>query len=573
MPVTQYRRLKYDELFTDNPLNFNDYFNGMGKDTLLKAIGLLINAASPDSEFHRAEDLINRWFNRNNSQTKQQLLLKLRPKDGITNIISSLQLAEYVLQTEFNNNDSISEDDFEINLFKAYLLLNTKQNELEESGYIDLPPEENTEERLLAIFLAQNYHDYDLSNYEITEILFCQLAKSIEFFKYLESRDELSPHLSLFLSKYHCDSWQTWLKQYLALVLPIIQVSDKSYFDYTLREDEHFEINSLFLDSFSLSDQDMYALPDFITLRSNPLMKLQRGRYRITSKLFLVEKLFKSIQFQFSIEINSQVVRSERIRDFRADYCDKFSEKVLLYRFVRNSLPKKWLSFSGQDFVDKGYEAEPDFYARFKNKILLFESKDVILKGDEKQSRNYRVLKRALSEKFYEVLENGTVQKKAIHQLIKNIKRILERYYIDCDANYNPDYIRIYPIIVVHDRQFDSLGVNKLLSMWFRSELANLRSVCNLSNVQELTVINIDTLLLYQEAFKNRSDCKIEQLIIDYHQNIAFDRRWCHSASEFEMRTKNSLRPFSDFSLSILDRKNLKMPSYIQDYIREIFPQ
>ncbi|MBK8483845.1 MAG: hypothetical protein IPL31_05745 [Saprospiraceae bacterium] len=394
MPLTVYRRLKYDELFSDNPLNFNDYFDGMSKTTLLQAVGLLINAASPDSDFHRAEVVINRWFNQNNIVTKQQLLLKINPGDGITNIISSLQLAEYVLQTEFNGDDLISEEVFEINLFKAYLLLNTKQNELEDAGYVDLPAEENNEEQLVAIFLTQSFHDYDLANYELTEILFCQLAKSIEFFNYIENRTELSPHLSHFLSKYHCPDWQTWIKQYLSLVLPIIQVRGKSYFDYTLRDNQDFELNSLFLDSLSLNEQDGHTMPDFITLRSNPLIKIERGHYRITNKLFLVEKLFKSIQFQFSLEINSALSNSESIRDFRADYCDKFSEKVLLYRFVRNSLPRKWLQYSGQDFVDNGYNREPDFYARFKNKILLFESKDVILKGNEKQSRNYRVLKK-----------------------------------------------------------------------------------------------------------------------------------------------------------------------------------
>ncbi|MBK8483844.1 MAG: hypothetical protein IPL31_05740 [Saprospiraceae bacterium] len=165
------------------------------------------------------------------------------------------------------------------------------------------------------------------------------------------------------------------------------------------------------------------------------------------------------------------------------------------------------------------------------------------------------------------------MQKKAIHQLIENIKRILELHYTECDADYNPNFIRIFPIIVVHDRQFDSIGVNKLLSMWFSDELTVLGRTCNVKNVQELTVINIDTLLLYQEAFKNRSDCKLEQIITDYHQNLYFDPRRCRNQREFDMRTKNSLRSFSDFAHATFDKINLKMPSYIMNYVRELFPQ
>ncbi|MBC6993208.1 hypothetical protein QWY85_05700 [Neolewinella lacunae] len=573
MSVRIGKRLRYKDLFDDEPLDFHEYFKGVGKEDIYKAISFLVNVANPNHKHHNPKDMVSIWFCDENKELREALLSKLNNGDSIANIISSLKLMEFVMQSSFDENRTKSDAEFEIDLFKAYLLLNSEQDIIEEKGHKNLPPEKEKDERMLGLFLAMNFHDSDLTNYNLSELMIIQLIKSIDFFKYLESRKELNPHLKLFLSKYNSDSWEDWIKKYLAIIFPIIQKEEKSFFDYTIAKDENYEMNCKFFDSFTINDENDFRLSDFITLRSNPILKIDEGHYRILNKLFLVEKLFKSIQFQFSLQINKEVSKDEQIKDFRSDHCDNFSERTLLYNILRNSFPKKnWIHLSGDDFLAKGYSAEPDFYVRFKNKVFLFESKDVVLKGEEKQSRDYPTLKKALSEKFYKIEKGGKIEQKAVLQIIENIKRILTVYYDKCDKGYNPKNIKIYPILIIHDRQFDSLSVNELISNWFELELSKIKGEFDTSNVQQIIVLNIDTMILYQETFKQRGNNRLEKLISDYHENIKFEPAKYRSLGEVKAKKLNSLRPFTNFVDVEFDKRKVnKIPTHVMKYAKELF--
>lgn len=575
MSVSLGKRLRYKDLFDDEPLDFEEYFSGVGKEDIYKAISFLVNIANPNHKHHHAKDMVSIWFCDENKKLREDLLGKLSNGDSIANIISSLKLMEFVMQSDFDEKRTKSDAEFEIDLFKAYLLLNSEQDLIEEQGHKNLPPEKEDDERVRGLFLAMNFHDSDLTNYNLPELMIIQLVKSIEFFKYLENRKELNPHLSLFLSKYNCNSWEEWIKKYLAIIFPTIQKEEKSFFDYTIAKDENFEMNCKFFDSFTINDEDDFRLSDFITLRTNPILKIAEGHYRILNKLFLVEKLFKSIQFQFSLQINKEISKEHRVRDFRSDHCDNFSERTLLYNILKNLFPnKKWIKLSGDDFLANGYSAEPDYYIRFKNKIFLFESKDVVLKGEEKQSRDYPILKKALGEKFYKIEKGDKTEQKAVLQIIENIKRVLKIYYDKCDKAYNPNNVKIYPILVIHDRQFDSFAVNELISNWFNSELAKIKDKFNISNVQQITVLNIDTMILYQETFKQRGDNRLEKLISEYHQNIKFEPEKYRILEEVNVKKMNSFRPFTNFVNEKFDKRKIKkVPSHVMKYAEELFKE
>lgn len=568
MSVQMWRRLKYDELFDDKPNSIEDYFEGVDYEILNKSVAALINAVK-DERYKTAKELISNWLGKN-PEIREELLTIAKDKDVIINIISSLNMAEFLLKYKENDEPKLTETEIELNLLKAYLLFNSNQNEIEDSGREDLPDEGQNKLRIIGLILAMNFHDFDLVNYDIREILITQLAKSIEFFKYLSSRKELNPHLDLFLSKYGVKTWKEWLKGYLALMPALFPDKPVSYFDFDVVKDDKYDFNCRFLDSLSLSDTESFKLSDYIALRSNPLIKIDDGRYRVLFNLFLVEKIFKSIQFQFSLEINKELPKDQRLKDFRADHCDLFSEQTLLYNILRNSFPKKWVHISGEEFVNQGYSAEPDYYLRHKTKILLFESKDVVLKGDEKQSRNFKVLSQALEHKFYKIEKDGEVQKKAILQLVNNIKRIHSKYYEKNDTDYNIETVRIYPILVVHDRQFESLAVNQIIQEWFSVELQKIKEEINIKNVNGLVVLNIDKLILYQESFKSRA-VNFEKLISDYIEFSEIDKIKARSLEEYKFKAMQRLISFSTYIDIEMDKKRInKMPKYIENYIKEL---
>ncbi|GJM16888.1 MAG: hypothetical protein DHS20C13_22150 [Thermodesulfobacteriota bacterium] len=567
------RRLGYEDIFDGNPKDFEDYFEGMGKEDIFKAITFLVNAANPDHELFSADKLIEKWFCPANQGIKNEILAKISPSEGIAHIISSLKLVEYVLTHFFDEATSISDEDLEINLLKAYSLLNVEQKKNEEDGYKYLPPESDAEERFIALIVTMGFHDSDLMNYKIADVLIPQIVKSIEFFKYLERRKELNPHLEYFLEMFDCDSWQTWLKNYLAVVLPNVASEPKSFYDIVVVHDDNYERNCAFWDTLILSDEDSHSMKDFITLRSQPLIKIGEGHYRVIFTLFLVEKIFKSIQFLFSLKINREIPKQFQLKDFRADHCDLFSEQTLLYRVIEKSFPSYWVQKSGEDFRAFGYEGEPDYYVRCTSKIFLFESKDVVLKGDEKQSRNWDILNKALCEKFYKITKsNGKIEAKAVLQIIENIKRLFERYYSKCDGYYNPELIVIYPILITHDRQFDAMGVQRLVNSWFMKELENIKDKVDIDRIKPLTLINIDTFLTHQEFLTAREQVKIEDIIDEYHAMINFDKSSCRDYEELTQKTMDSYMSFSHFFEGRIDNLGVrKMPSFVLEYAKGLF--
>ena len=573
MNVNHGIRVGYNNIFDDKPLAFGEYFKGMGKKNIFSAISFLVNVAQPKSFIKDSRELIQIWFCPKNSEIRDHVLDRLSSEDKIENIISSLHLVEFVLQNEFDEIQTVSETEFEINLLKAYLVLNSRQDLIEDEGQkqLNLSPIES-DKSFEALYLISNFHDYDLTNYEIEFVFISQLIKSIEFFKYLENRQELSPHLEKFLQIYECNTWQEWLRQSLSIITPLISEEKKAFFDFVVKNDFNYTRSCIFLDSFHLKEDTAYFQSDFIALRSSPLHKINEGHYRVLSDIFLIEKIFKSIQFTFSLKINNELPKEQRIKDFRADHCDKFSEQTIFYNAVKWSFPNNsnWIQLSGENFKSQNYSSEPDYYVRFKNKIFLFESKDVFLKGDEKQSNNYQILKKALGEKFYFLVDKSEKKEfKAILQLIENIKRILSKFYQKCDADYESKNIKIYPILVTHDRQFDSFGVNALLNKWFLKELSIIRKEYDISRVQPLVLINIDTFLLHHYILKQRDRLKFEDLIDKYFKMVNFDSNNCKNLAELEQKYRNSIMSFSLFAQNEIDKHRLnRYPSMLTEYLK-----
>ena len=386
MTVNLLRRLSYEELFDEEPKNKEEYIYGISKDIILKMVPTLISAVD-NHLFNPANNCVNNWFGQN-PEIRDVLLSKLKENDAIINITSSLELAEFLLSRIQNDEVEIDDSQIVLNLFKLYTLFNSDQSVLEETAESNQPSSLESYDRIIAHFIQMNLHDFDLTNYNFKEILSTQLAKSIEYFQYLEANDFLKPHLDFFLEEFKTSSWKEWLLKILPLLNPIFSKGWTSYYQFNVVEDENFQANCDFLDMLCLEDMENFEDRDFITLRSKPLIKIGSGKYRMMFILFLVEKLYKSIQFHFSLHVNKKVNKVDRIKDFRSIHCDYFSEQILLYKMIRNSFPKKWIHLSGETFKSMSFDGEPDYYLRNGNKIFLFESKDVVLKGSIKQSRN-----------------------------------------------------------------------------------------------------------------------------------------------------------------------------------------
>ena len=548
-------RLKYIDFF-EGTETIEELIQDFDQKDLYKICALLNSKAKLNQS---SRDTVNDWF----TLPEDITLLTSKIKNEETYIINTY--SNLTLLSHLKSSDEIKQKlttrDFELKLFKIYLLLNSQQDYLEELNFPKIRTLE-PKEKLSASLLQISYHDYDLNNYLLPEIFLTQLIKSIEFLKYIE--EELNYHLVSFLKKYNCKDWQEWIKKLLNIILPVLTHDNLKYSEIELKDEDIQEIGTflnLFCNTIELKEK-----PDFVILRSNPIHKKSDNSYIVINKLFLVERIFKSIIFEFSLDINKKVHKDHKLKDFRSSYCDNFSEQKLLYKFIYNSFPNnsKYIKVDGNEFLNKNYIGEPDYYVRFKNKVLLFESKDVILKGDEKQSRNYLTLQEALKSKFLKIEKDGKTSNKAILQIIENIKRLLNKFYTKIDGDYNPNNIKFYPILVTHDRQFDTPELNRLINIWFRIELEKKFNKSEISRIQDLTILNIDSVLLYQECFRQRGKNGLEVLINDYHNFIKLK-----SEKNIEQYLNTSIS-FYTFLGNHFDKIAIKKPKYIKEYLEHL---
>src|SRR5690554_593015 len=339
-------RLTYNDFFEDQ-ISINHLLKGFTKNDLFRISSLLNSKVKQNQS---STDTVSDWFS--STETKTALIQKIEKNNShIINTYSNLTLLSYITYCDDTEASMIS-DDFELKLFKIYLLINSQQDLIENKNLLKNDNLE-TKEKLSASLLKMSYHTYDLDNYILHEVFLCQLIKSIEFFRYIETN--LNNHLKLFLQKYNCDDWQEWIKKLLNIIIPIINHDDSTFSEIRLDErnvDETGTFLELFRRNIELSEK-----PDFIVLRSNPLYKHSSSTYIVINKLFLIERIFKSLTFEFSLEINNEVAVKWKVKDFRAEFCNNFSEETLFYKLIENSFPKnpRFKKISGVAFKNARY--------------------------------------------------------------------------------------------------------------------------------------------------------------------------------------------------------------------------
>ncbi len=135
----------------------------------------------------------------------------------------------------------------------------------------------------------------------------------------------------------------------------------------------------------------------------------------------------------------------------------------------------------------------------------------------------------------------------------------------NCDNQYKPNSIRIYPIILLHNRQLETLGVNQILRHWWREEIIKLtQDSFQVSNIKDVVVMNIDSLIFHSDNLKVNK-IRLEELIDGYlletNQEL-LEKKVSKSDNERMGVFQDSCLPFSDY----IGRKfTWKLPSIFEE--------
>lgn len=556
---------EYKEVLGEEPKEIHYYLKGISKKSILLAGSFLLGFKTQKSTYQNYQELISMFFRTENAEFANKILSglnTLRAKSEseivVINPQTSLNLFQYAFEN-LTDEETQSQAEIERNIFLAYLALNQFGTQKESIAFTSSKAAP-ANLQLAAMFFSQSYPYSDIVNYDEAELFTCQFIKSILLFEYLESNEKTQPLFKAFLSYYGCATWKEYLHKLLPIVVAVVNKEREAHVDLDVRNDENFDKNCEFIDKLIVDDNEGLEDYDFKKLRDKPLYKVNPGLYRIIYSLFVIEKVFKGLYFKLA-EINKTLPPSAKIKDLHSLYCDEFSERTLLYKVLDGIYEGRYIEFNGQQMKGAGLDAEPDYYIRKGNLIFLFESKDFLIRAEVKTSYNYAILEDAFKKKLFS--DTGP---KAVLQIINNIKRILEMSLI-VDTAYKANSVYIYPMIVVHDHQYDVIGLNKIVNDWFMNEVEKLKALgLPTQRIQPVVIVGIDTLIFNQDLLRERI-LKLEDLIDAYQEHIYLDsRRKYRDQEHLNVYLKRTIIPFGKFVANyVFSNKLQRIPRMLRE--------
>lgn len=499
--------LEYQMIFSGKPLSSSEYIQRIGKEKVLMMSSFFANIdimemqKDPVAFIYDYFTPANQAFADNLVQvmmTQYGDSLKNNPMAALNfiNLIALYHIIDKALSLpDSQNSDYQVTAADQIEYMKMLFAENSNIVKRQEAiNNSKMQSMEDAIEQMLACQIA----DWDYSHVRLEEASMSQIFKCVYFFQYAEQA--LPMHLRQFCVQNGVGDWKEYARIIIGLFLPF----DK-YKGATIVVPEgipdYLQVRGI-LDKLSArqsAEEDDY---DFRQLRECPLYKRTDGNYMILSKLFLVEKLYKSLYFEFRA-INEQLIQAEMIDDFKSYIGLHFAEEYLCDKILSTSFPRKFVKKSGSTFRAEGFtDSEPDYYVRNGNKAFLFECKDALLKAEAKISYDAEMVKNELQTKLhYAVGRRGVEKPKAIRQLLNNARRLMEENVIE---NLTiKENLRIFPIIITHDRAFTSPGVNWLLNRWYLKEIRDNYPQL-VGHLMPLVMIDIDTLVLTCSRLQSR---------------------------------------------------------------------
>jgi hypothetical protein len=362
-------------------------------------------------------------------------------------------------------------------------------------------------------------------------------------FRFLDSDSKGLVLLNRFCDYFDIINW----KEYLERVIPIISAWSKrnkpSSVDIILEKNNIYEANYAFLQKLAMNNYIQLEDVDYKKLREKPLLELDKTTFRVIHPLFISDKIYKGLYFLLN-QLNSS--EPKIIKAFRPWYTSNYSESVCFQQLIKYSIEKFDVRFFDNELNALGIVGPPDCYLRLENDIFLFENKDILINARIKSSYDFEALINEIKKKL--VFDNE--KPVGIGQLITNIKKLLKKEN-KFDEGFNPDSTFIYPILVVHDNMYDTIGLNRILGVFFYTELMKLKTEgLDVSRIKPLVLMNIDTLIQISDILK-ADKCSLKESFEVFYKNFKLPKGRPLEEKDYA----KTLIPFSNIIMEYLNDK------------------
>lgn len=499
------QRLQFENVFPDEkPKEVLDYLKNVSRESLLMSIGFC--SKNPDTNFDNFfsnPDLHNQVIQRVIDYSKANNIVQ---KPRVISKYAGLKLAEHILSNkEILNNKRISVDEDEMNLFKAFLLINTQLNAHQKLNNLN----DDNFEKLVDFNLVLKFPESDLALFEedgieFLKLVFCTIHKVEELFKFLNSNLDFEEIKNEFLNSFSVSSEEEFIVQMKYLFGQLLMSIISKGYAFEVQD----EASLKFL--LSMTSDNIMLDEDFTHLKNNPIYFLGENRFSVVNYFFAVDKFYRSTKFKLKEIYESKDVIKKKYGDFFGFFNKEFSENFLMKNVLDDIFNKE--DFYKKRVADREIDGETDYYIRHGNTVFLFENKDVLISKAVKSSANIDEINAVLHEKF---VHDG---KKAvgIGQLVNSIEEIVNKsFQLDEYVNSEND-LSIFPVLIIQDRIFQSPGINYRLNSWYLNIVRDkLKDKYDPNIIKGLTVIDIDTLIVWTPYLKEINN-RFEEIIIDH---------------------------------------------------------
>lgn len=517
-------------------------------------------------------DFCDKYISNDNLDLKARILQRVtnhgegfnHSEFKVTNVITSLHFYELASKVCKAENDRELNALDELNIIKAYLIINQESIDAQDAVKIDDDANSPIAYKLMLTAMLP-YHA--IINVSLIDEICAQTIKAIKLFTFLE--DKYPTLLSTFLNERRLSTWEDYIIGIFKLVLPILQaLNDHKTAIIEFIDEQAFNDSITFLNT--LSHQEIETEVDFKSLRAKPFyIDYDKRIIQAIIPLFAIDLLYRSLYFQLSAT-NSRI---KEVKEFKSVFGKDFTEEILFNDLMRRIWGEKFLqrdekSMSG-GANKKKKDGNPDYYVRNGNKVYLIELKDALIKADATTSLDYSQIESELSEKLLRK-EDGTP--KAIGQIALDVKRVL-RNENDWDKNCKGEKARVFPILMITDRILKCPGLNFLVNVWFKTEISKLLTTEEISRVYPITVVSIDSVMIHNE-FISKNIGKLNQILKNYTSRFNINKYLRSSRSLADASKKyvdECMLPFDSYLQKLDDMTNIQKWSIFKPALSQLF--
>lgn len=502
------------------------YLLKIPKELLLKSVGFLNTYPLPN---------YYNFFSKRNLTIDIAIRIELfkRGLDIQVEIItpySYLRLSELILSNIEKFGEGDKDSDSELNLFKAFLVLNSRLGEYNHE-FLTNPSVES----LIDFYTLQEFQLSEISIYhnkdghrDFIKLIYATIYKVENLLKFLSFKN-LDIIKTAYIESFGTKNENEYLYNMKYLFVTLFMAKFNNQYIFTNQK-----LSSLdFIKNITATQ--IKEDEDFTELKKTPIYFIDETTFSVVNFHFAVDLFYRSTKFRLK-----EIFEKNKIKgDFFKFYTTEFSEKFLMKNLLDYIFSKKY--YIKKTVFKTEENNEPDYYVNYNNTLFVFENKDVLIAKNIKAAKNIQTLENFLKERFLQS-DKGV----GIKQLVNTIEFVRDNNFkFDNTINYNRK-IEIFPILLVHDRIFESPGINYKLNKWFSEEL-NSRNIIstNKFKIHPLTLIDIDTLILWKEDIKDNFN-QFKRLLVDHTKQLNEELKNHHkNPNYFEKYIQRIILPIS----------------------------